>query len=315
MINLDQLIVFLTAARYGNYSKAGKELNMSQPAVSQTISHLEQRFHIKLFEKQGRSVRLTEAGQSLRPLALELVGGARRLDETMLSLQGEIVGEMDIACSTASGKYLLPGLIAGFRQVYSNVRINIPVCSRSDVFKRLTAGEIPFGFTSKRLDYSYLQYEEFFNDQVVLIVPASHRWAKYPTIYPDDLLDEPLILREEGSGTREVMLEGLQRSDILPDMLKIVMELGNSEAIAMAVEEGIGVAFISRLAARQGIKYGKLIEVKVEGIQLTRWIYIIRNQRFPLSRAQDAFWNYLLSSRQDLLKKNEIGPPNPVLVG
>ena len=102
-----------------------------------------------------------------------------------------------------------------------------------------------------------------------------------------------MILREEGSGTREVMMEALRQQDISPDMLSISMELGNAEAIEMAVEEGLGVAFVSKLAAARGLALGRVVEIEVDGMTLQRGIYLGRNRRFPTTRAQGEFWDFV----------------------
>jgi DNA-binding transcriptional LysR family regulator len=226
-------------------------------------------------------------------MAKELIASAKRIDETMMSLQGEVIGEMNIGCSTASGKYLLPGLIARFRLLFPQVRINVIVSSRDSVINKLLGGDCALSVSSKRVQHRDIEYNEFFTDDVILIAPADHPWADYRMIYPDDLLDEPLILREEAAGTREVLMENLREQDILPEMLKVAMVLGNAEAIEMAVEEGIGVAFISRLAAMRGLELGRIVEVNVEGMQLNRRIYLARNRRFPSTRAQSEFWKFV----------------------
>lgn len=301
MVNINELVVFLTAAECGNYSEAGRQLHISQPAVSQTIDNLQKHFGTKLFARHGRSVRLTEAGHVLMPMAKELLVSAKRLDETMMSLQGEVIGEMNVGCSTASGKYLLPGLIARFRRRFSQVRINVLVSSRESVLKKLLVGDVSLGVSSKKVEHIDIEYEGFFHDDVILIAPADHRWADYGRIYPDDLLDEPIILREEVAGTREVLMENLRKQDILPEMLNVAMVLGNAEAIEMAVEEGIGVAFISRLAATRGLELGRIVEVEVDGMVLQRRIYLARNSRFPATRAQTEFWDFVISSKKALL--------------
>jgi DNA-binding transcriptional LysR family regulator len=140
-----------------------------------------------------------------------------------------------------------------------------------------------------------------------LIAPADHRWAGYRRVYPDDLLDEPMVLREESSGTIEVLKTGLLEHDISFDMLNVTMGLGNAEAIEMAVEEGIGVAFISRLAAARGIELGRIVEVEVEGMKLFRKIYLARNQRFPTTRAQSEFWDFV--HQPEVEKTNQISDP------
>jgi DNA-binding transcriptional LysR family regulator len=295
MIDLNALNIFLTVAEQASFSEAGRKLNLSQPAVSQTVHSLEHNLGVQLFIRQGRSIRLTEAGQLLQRLGKELLVNANRLEETMHSLQGIVAGEMTIGCSTTSGKYLLPGLIAKFRQDYPQLRINVFIYSRETVFKLLMSGDIPLGVSSKILDYSEVDYLELYTDEVILIVPSNHPWVKSRLIYPDDLLDAPLILREENAGTREVLMEGLKQHDIQPDMLNVVMTLGNAEAIEMAVEEGIGISFVSRLAALRGLELGKIVEVEVAGINLQRNIYLARSQRFPPTRAQMEFWQYVKS--------------------
>ncbi len=210
------------------------------------------------------------------------------------------MGEMSVGCSTASGKYLLPGLIARFRRLYPQVRINVLVTSRDSVINKLLNGDVALGVSSKQISHPDLEYQDFFKDDVILIVPTEHRWAQYRKIYPDDLLDEPMILREEVAGTREVLMEGLLKRDISPDMLNVAMVLGNAEAIGMAVEEGLGVAFISRLAAARGIALGRMVEVAVEGMELTRKLYLVRNRRLPLSLAQVKFWEFISHPKDNL---------------
>lgn len=302
MVNLNELVIFLAAAECGNFSQAGRQLHLSQPAVSQNMENLEKRFGAKLFMRQGRTVRLTEAGQALRPMAVELLATARRLDETMASLKGEVVGEMNLGCSTASGKYLLPGLIARFRKLFPQVRVNVLVHNRETVLNKLLGGDFSMGISSRRVEHNDLEYRDFYRDEVILIVPAGHAWARYARIYPDDLQDAPIILREESAGTRQVLFEGLRQHDISPDMLNVVMVLGNAEAIEMAVEEGIGVAFLSRLAAQRGLECGRVVEVEVKGMPLSRDLFLARNRRYPCTRAEAEFWNFTGSTESGLEK-------------
>ena len=298
MLNLDCLKIFLAVAEYGSFSEAGRKLNFSQPAVSQTIQGLERELGVQLFVRQG-TVQLTEAGQVLLPMAQELLSSAQRVKQTMFSLQDEVIGEMTIGCSTASGKYLLPGMIASFRRQFPLVRINVLVSSRESVINKLLNGQVCLAISSKQEGQSDLEYHMFFTDTVILIVPAGHRWAHYGKIYPDDLLDEPIILREEAAGTREVLIDGLRQHDISADMLNVSMELGNAEAIEMAVEEGLGVAFVSRLAAARGLALGRVVEVAVEGMDLARPIHLVRNRRQPITRAQLEFWDFVKKFRHE----------------
>ncbi len=303
MLDLNALNIFLAVAEYSSFSEAGRKLHLSQPAISQTVDSLEKHFGARLFERSGRTVRLTEAGQVLKPAAREILTSASRLEETMASLQGEVVGEMTIGCSTTSGKYLLPGLIARFRQHFPLVRVNVAVGSRDSVLNHVQAGDYALGVSSKLVDHKDLEYQEFFTDEIILIAPCNHRWARYGRIVPDDLLDEPIILREATAGTHEVFVDGLRRHDISPDMLNVAMVLGNAEAIEMAVEEGIGVAFVSRLAAARGLELGRIVEIRVEGMELSRKIYMAHCLRRTPTRAQVEFWNFT-RSQSGLLQVN-----------
>lgn len=302
MLTLQEMQVFLMVVECGSFSKAGHTLHMAQPTISQTIQNLETRMQTPLFERHRRGVFLTDAGEALFPMAQELMTIARRLEESMAELHGMVVGKLKIGCSTSAGKYLIPRLIADFREQFNQVRLDVLIRSRMSVFERLVSGQIDFGVSSKIIEHNDLEYIPFFDDDVVLIASASHPWARFGKVLPDDLLDAPMILREPDSGTNRSLFQGLRNHDITPDMLNVVMELGNAEAIAMAVETGIGVAFVSRLVARRSAETGYIAIVEVEGMPLQHRIHIARNHRIPMRRAQSEFWEFMLSHR-DILRQ------------
>jgi len=300
MIELAELKVFVMAAEENSFSRAAERLHLSQSAVSQTIQALEKTFGVKLFLRQGRSVRVNEAGQALLPLAREMLSSARLMMDTMSNLQNQVVGELALGCSTASGKYLLPSLVAAYRREYPAVKVRIHILSWDEVFTRLLDERLSLGVMSKVIEHHDVEYRPLFEDHMILIAPAGHPWAAYGRALPADLLDQPLIMREAGAGTTSVVLEGLAQHSISPDMLDVVMEVGNAEAIEMAVEEGIGVAFVSALAAARGLAAGRIRQVNVEGLELSRMIYIARSTRSPLTRAQERFWAFAQEHRPDL---------------
>jgi len=184
-------------------------------------------------------------------------------------------------------------LIAAFRRQYPQVRINVQVTSRKSVMEKLLGGDVALGISSKKIPHRDLEYQQFFRDDVILIVPAGHPWDRDMPIQVEEILAEPIILREEAAGTRDVFMTALDRRGFSPDMLNVVMELGNAEAIEMAVEQGIGVAFISKLAAARGLELGYIAQVEVEGMVLTRDIFLTRCKRTPATRAQIEFWSFV----------------------
>ena len=293
MITMQEVEVFLTIAEQKSFSQAARCLHLSQPTVSQIIQNLEERLQTDLFIRHRRGVHLSDAGAALLPMAREMMTTAQRLEENMASLQGDVVGHIQIGCSTASGKYLLPHLIARFREAFPTVRVDVLVQQRGLVLEQLLSGQIGFGVTSRKQDHSDLEYLPFFHDELVLIVPADHPWAAFGRMTLDDLLDIPLILREPGSGTSESLFHALLAKGITPDMLNVVMELGNAEAIVMAVEENIGAAILSRLVAERSLATGRVALIEVDGIQLKRTLHIARSLRFPGTRSQAVFWEFL----------------------
>ncbi len=297
MVDLAQLRVFVTAAEEMNFSRAARRLHLTQSAVSQNIQAIERRYGVQLFLRRGRSVQLSEAGQAILPLAYEVLNCARLFDDALQNVQGYIGGEIVIGCSTTAGKYLLPNLVASFRRIYPEVRVRVNVITRQLVIERLLDEKIVFGIVSKKIEHRHLELQPLFEDRVILIVPADHPWGECGRISPMDLQDQPLIMREETSGTREVLCEGLKAHGITPDMLNVVMELGNAEAIEIAVEEGIGVAFVSEVVAARGIALGRVKRVEVEGLDLRRCIYLARHMMYPFTRAQTLFWSFVHQQR------------------
>ncbi len=292
MLNLHELNVFVEAAQAENFSVAARRLYLSQPAVSLHVRNLEQQFGVELFQRNGRNITLSEAGKILLPLAQQVLYNAKRLEETMMALRGKVIGRLSIACSTTVGKYVLPRLVAGFRDRYPDAVVEINVMSRRAALDRLLEGRAEIAVVSTRLNHHDLEFAPFLTDQVVLIVPPGHPWAAGQPVTPQDLRHVPFILREVTAGTYEVLAEGLAAHGLSIEDLQVVLTLANAEAIEMSVEAGIGVAFVSRLAAARGLALGKVVEVPVAGMQLSRVIYMVRHQRRPSTPLQQAFWSF-----------------------
>lgn len=299
MLSLSELAVFLCAAERSNFSAAARQLHMTQPAVSQQVLSLERRLRVKLFGRRGRAVFLTEAGHALVPLARDLLAQARRLEETLAELDGEVHGALAVACSTTSGKYLLPHLVARFRARYPRVSASVHVMGQDAALGKLTAGTVQMSVISTPVEHRDLEYRALFDDRIVLIVPRNHPWAEREFVEPGDLPRERFILREESSGTRRVMQAGLAEQGIRMEDLEVSLELGNAEAIETSVEAGLGVAFVSTLAAAKGIALGLIHAVEVRGMALSRPILLARNLRFPATRAQSAFWDFVGEPEND----------------
>lgn len=293
MVSLESLEVFIAAAEEENFTRAARRLHMSQPAVSQHIQAIERHFGVKLFERNGRRVRLSPAGEVLLPLARDLVRRSRRFEEIATSLTGKVVGHLLVGCSTTSGKYVLPRLLAEFQSRYPLVRSTVQVGLRAQVIEWLVSGDVHVAVSSEYIHRTNVHCREFVEDEIVLIVPAAHPWAARQSVRPQELLGERFVLRESTSGTYRAVLRGLQQVGIDVEMLDRVMTLGNSEAIVMAVEEGIGLGFVPKAAAARCASLGKVKVVPVEGVVLKQQLYIAYSTAFPQTPLLKAFWTFL----------------------
>lgn len=293
MLDIHALRVFLEAAKTENFTEAGRSLSLTQPAVSMQIRSLENYLQLELFERDGRNIRLTKAGQALVPMAQQIVQMAISAEENIRASNGRVVGNLTIGCSTASGKYILPHVVARFQRLYPDVHVAIPVVSRERVLDGVTSGEYDVGVVGRRAPGADIHYFPFFTDRLVLIVPTSHRWARAGVIAPAELLTERFICREPEASCRLITARELAKVGVNVDDLDIVMEVGNPEALAMAVEYGIGVSFVSLLAANPRLMLGRLAIVEVEGVDLRNDVEIVCSCGRPASPVQTEFLSFV----------------------
>jgi DNA-binding transcriptional LysR family regulator len=293
MLENHELNIFVHAAETLSFTEAARRLHISQPAVSMQIGNLERRLNTVLFDRSGRKISPTEAAEVLLPMAREMINYSAHIEEAMASLHGSLSGHLQIACSTSAGKYILPRLIARFRDCHPEVRVTVSVCGPDAAIDRVCDGRSQLGILSSEAGCRDVEYRHFFTDRVVLTAPLNHPWVNQGTVEPAELIGQPFILREETSGTRLVMIAGLLEHGIRIHDLNVVMELGNAEAIVSSVEAGIGCAFVSEIVTRRWIESGYVVEIPVRGLHLARDLNMIRNSRRAQTRVQAAFWEFV----------------------
>jgi DNA-binding transcriptional LysR family regulator len=302
MLDAHRLNVFLAAATSLNFTAAARGLHMSQPSVSQHIRELEHFFGLALFAREGRHVVLTDAGAALVPLAQQLIATSVRIEETMQSLKGDVYGHLVVACSTTSGKYILPFLLADFLRCHPKVEATCHVVCRQVALQMLSDGDAHLALASAYEFCSEVEHCKLLSDPLVLITDLDHPWAGRASIDLGELLEGRFILREDGSGTRTVLTQGLIDAGMNIDQLPKVLTVGNSEAIALAVQEGIGVAFVSQLLVERLVP-DKVATIKVHGLSLRQDIYIGRHRRHPPTLAQTAFWDFVRDPHNTFLRR------------
>jgi DNA-binding transcriptional LysR family regulator len=309
MVDIEKLETFKMAAETLSFSETAKRLHLSQPTISHHIKILENSMGVVLFTRTNTGLELTEAGRLLLPWAHRLLHDTNTMQSMIASIHSDVVGELRISCSTTAGKYILPQLAARFCRLYPGVKVRILSCTPEDVTISLLEGEVHIGVLSREILRAGLESQEFFRDTITLIVPPDHRWAYRRVIEPGKLLEEPIIIREETSGTRQVVLSELSKFDISLEDLNIFMELGNAEAIVRTVAASYGIGFVSKLATACPLERGNVVDLEVQGLNLNRTIFMVRNSGSPPHRPRDVFWGFIHAPENaDLIRLPEQEP-------
>jgi len=301
MINIPELKVFVMAAEELNFSHAAQRLHLSQSAVSQNIQSIERTYGVELFVRHGRSVQLSEAGQALLPMAREVLNSARLLEDALVNAKGAVTGELNIGCATTSGRYFIPNLLAAFQHDYPDVRIRVSLMKRQAVMEGMLDQILNLGVVGRCIDHRDLECQPLFVDRIIMIVPVQHPWVTLGhVVKPEDVLEQPFISRENSSGTYEELFDNLRRHGIDPDNLNVVMELGDAEAVQMAVEKGVGITFISEMMAARSLALGRVKKVDVEGFNITQPVYLARHVAEAFTRAETKLWEFVQERGEEL---------------
>ncbi|MDZ4168578.1 MAG: selenium metabolism-associated LysR family transcriptional regulator [Coriobacteriia bacterium] len=291
-MNVQQLKTFITVVEHGSFSEAARALGVSQPAVTMQVQSLESDVGATLLDRRYRRVDLTEAGRTLLPHArhvLEQIGAAR---DEIDALSGVISGRLVIAASTTPGVYIIPRLLGAFVTTHPEVGVTIMVHDTAEVIEAVESGHADIGITGATVRGARVAFEEVGADELVLICAPDSPLAQRKNLPLAELADEPWVLRESGSGTRQVAERLATDHGLDPDELRVVVELGTGEAIVSAVEGGLGISILSRHVAAKALALGTICEVDALGLPATRPLHLVLPRRSP-SRAAEAFHEYL----------------------
>lgn len=286
-MTLRQLEVFLAIARTGGFRRAAEALHTSQPALSQHVRELERELGARLFDRLGRTVRVTEAGRVLEEHGRRVFATLEGARQALADLAGLRRGAILVGASTTPGIYVLPGLIAEFRRRHPGVQLTLKVANSRIIEERVRGNELDLGVVGGHL---LKAREECLAagllDELVLVGPPDHPWRRRRAIPAGALADAPLLLREEGSATRHVTERTLEQAGV---RYRVAMELDHTEAIKQAVMAGLGVAFLSRHAVGVELAAGRLRAFRVHGLRIRRHFHVIHNEARTLGAAAQAF--------------------------
>jgi DNA-binding transcriptional LysR family regulator len=291
-MNIEHLKTFQEIIRLGSFSDVARKLHISQPAVSFQIQRLEQELGVRLIDRSKRSITPTEAGKGLLRFA-EAVGGEReKLRRDLGQMKEEVSGELKIAASTIPGEYLLPPLLAKFKNLHPAVTIQVDVSDSMTVIGYIRENAYETGFCGAMPESRELEYFKIDGDEIILIVSPEHPFAGRKEIAPPELEGEPFILRETNSGTRHSLEKLLEQAGVDAGKLKAHMVLSSPQAVISAVAAGAGIAFVSSLAVEK-CPVTAVRKVKVSGLRLNRDFYCVCRRDRQVSRPAEEFRNFM----------------------
>lgn len=293
-MDIRQLELFCKIADLKSFSKAAEAVSLTQPTASGHIKSLEDGFGLRLFDRLGREVVLTQAGKILYDYAHQILALRQEAIQALQQFTGAMKGTLRLGGSTIPGEYLLPSLIGEFKAQHPDVGISLQIGDSASICQGVLEGRIELGVVGARMDEARLAFEAFGKDELILVVHPKHPWAAKGRVEVQALVGHPFVLREPGSGSRRTMEERLRALGLEPERLQAVAEMGSSEAVREAVKAGVGASIISRLAVRSDLEMGILKEVAIEGASLTRDFYIALHKIRYQTPICQAFRSFLL---------------------
>ncbi|MGQ9600919.1 MAG: LysR substrate-binding domain-containing protein [Anaerolineae bacterium] len=278
-MQLAYLRTFVEVVQRKSFSAAAQALGISQPAVSQQMRSLEEELGVKLLLRDGRGpIGLTAAGETVLAFARSTLAAYEALHAELRRLQEEIAGTLYLAASTTPGEYLVPQLLAAFRAQHPNVEAQVTVSDTADVVQRVQSSACDLGFIGAPVEGSGLVLERLAADEIVLAVYPEHPFATRERVSWEEVIAQPLIMREEGSGTRRTVEMALAAQGKTLPRESISLTLGSMQAVIQAIREGLGIGFVSAMAVTRVPPAERLPTVAIEGLILTRDLFIIYDE-------------------------------------
>lgn len=295
-MDLWQLKIFCKVVELKSFSKAGEAVFLSQPTVSSHIKDLENHLGTQLVDRLARSVVPTKAGQLLYGYARRLIALRDEAEAAMAEFLGKMKGRLTMGGSTIPGGYLLPQLIGRFCQRYPEVQVALIVGDTADILGRIDEGEIEIGIVgAQNTANQQLHQTPIIEDELFVVVPGNHQWAGKPFVSLNDLVTEPFIAREQGSGTLRAIENALQAMGRNISELRISAQMGSTEAVRQGIKNGVGISILSTIAVTEDVAAGALKTLSIKGLDLKRNFYLTRHKLRTPSPICRAFIEFLQS--------------------
>jgi len=279
-----RLKVFHTVARLLSFTKAAEALHMTQPAVTFQVRQLEEYFNTRLFDRTHNKVNLTPAGERVSEFAERIFDLYAEMENTVRDLTGEISGALTIGASTTIAEYMLPALLGEFKNKYPDINLRLKVSNSEGIVSMVEHNVIDLGVVESPVSNKSLIVEVCHLDQLVVIAEPNHELVRRGgKVKASEIVKYPFVSREEGSGTRDVILQYLIEEKVNPADLNFSLELGSPEAIKGAVEAGMGITIISRSIIGKELKLYTLCELQLDPPLTRPFSFVRQRQKFRVT--------------------------------
>jgi DNA-binding transcriptional LysR family regulator len=299
-IDFRHLETFSRVAELKSFSKAANDLFLTQPTVSGHILSLEQSLSLRLFDRTGKGIRLTKAGEVFLKYASKILSFRKDLLNALSEFSQGIRGELSLGASTIPGEYLLPKLMGHFKKDHPHFIISLKIADTKEIVQYVLQDNIELGIIGAKLNHSSLLYEKFEEDEIIVVAPSDHPLIRKRRVTLEELFNEPWIIREEGSGTQIAVEKALRKKGKSLKQFNVAMEMGSTSSVKEGVKAKLGLAFISRRAAEEELNQGLFSRIDVEGIEpISRQIYIVSHRGRTLSPIGMEFHRFLKRKKED----------------
>ena len=298
-IDFKHLETFCRIAGLKSFSRAADDLLLTQPTVSGHILSLEQFLSLRLFDRTSREVRLTKAGKVFLEYATKILSLRKDLLNALSEFSEGIRGNLSLGASTIPGEYLLPKLIGDFKREHPRSVLSLKIADTKEIIQYVLQDGVEFGIIGAKLIHPSLHYEKYEEDEIIVVAPPDHPLTRGKRVNLEELLKEPWIIREEGSGTQIASEKALRKKGKSLKQFNVVMEMGSTSSVKEGVKARLGLAFISRRAAGEELRQGVLSRIDVEGVgPIVRQIYIVSHRGRTLSPIGLEFLRFLKKEKE-----------------
>jgi DNA-binding transcriptional LysR family regulator len=299
IIDFRHLETFCRVASLKSFSRAADDLFLTQPTVSGHILSLERSLSLRLFDRTGREIRLTKAGEMFLRYASKILMVRKDLLNALSEFSQGIRGELSLGASTIPGEYLLPRLMGEFKRKHPRLTLTLKISDTKEIVQELLQGNIELGLIGAKVDHPSLHYEKFEEDEIIVIAPFDHPLTTKRSVGFEDLLKEPWIIREEGSGTQMTVERVLRKKGKSLKDLNVSIEMGSTSSVKEGVKANLGLAFISRRAVEEELNRHLFASITLEGLEpISRQIYIVFQRGKTMSPTGMEFLRFLKKKRE-----------------